>query len=152
MSNIPTIPLFRLPVPDEVTDPGSGQNEKQILITTGSNAWSDELGAFLQKIITAVNCNLERDCFLLNLTQSESISFNQLRRERSFRYIISFGIEPGRLGFRFEANPYHPLTIGELTFLLADPLDELFREKDLQERKKSARLWKALQHIFHQKI
>lgn len=97
----------------------------------------------LEKILGAVQLNLNKDTFLLHSTHTRPISFAQLLRNQSFRHFFSFGYTPAALGLHLQVPKYHPLKFREVWLCFSDPLHEL-----LDNKSNKAALWQALQQVF----
>ena len=126
--------IIALPHPQEWANFSQGENRKQLLVVSG-----DELPAteeqidFLQKILSAVQHDLQQDALFLNTTRAQRLSFTQL----------VFGLQPAELGLHWRLPPYRVFRRQERAFLFADPLRELQQNQELKRQ-----LWEALQAMF----
>lgn len=140
--------IFAVPESKAAASLGKGSNQKEILICWESEDVSEELEGFLSKILSALQFNLNQDTFLIKLKPSEKINVNTLSKEIPVRYLISFGLAPGRLGLHFQQRLYQPFKHQKTQYLFADSLIDLFEERQRGEKQRSGALWKALKHIF----
>ena len=150
-SNFNDFELFAVPERHEFISRGQGANEKGLILSWEAEENSEKMEAFLGKILSALQLNLERDAFLLRLTPGAKLSFAGLREKQEIQHLVAFGIPPTRLGLHFEFSPYQAFQNEQITFLFADSLPEIYQERQEGGRQKSGALWNALQTIFLKK-
>ncbi|MCB0675112.1 MAG: hypothetical protein KDC30_00345 [Saprospiraceae bacterium] len=136
--------IIALPHPQEWANFSQGENRKQLLVVSG-----DELPAteeqidFLQKILSAVQHDLQQDALFLNTTRAQRLSFTQICRATPVQNTLVFGLQPAELGLHWRLPPYRVFRRQERAFLFADPLRELQQNQELKRQ-----LWEALQAMF----
>ena len=137
-------------VPDQeaTSIPFEGENRQHALVICQAAGEQGELQDFLGKILGAVNLDIKKDVTLLFITPGADLSLSRLARELPAEKVLVFGISPRRLGLQFEAPPYLPLTLGNTSYLFADDLMEIYKERRAGGRKRAAALWQALQLFF----
>ena len=140
--------IFAVPETNKLLKRLKGDNQSGVLIVWESVEESEEIEAFLAKILSAVQLDLKRDSSLIQLHPNEKMRFTQVKDKLSSKYLISFGIQPGRLGLHFENQPYQFIQHQDVTYLFADNLMEIYEERQAGGKQKSGALWKALQAIF----
>lgn len=140
--------LFSLPTQRSIEKRCLGENEKGLLVIFEAEKESPELRIFLEKILSAVNFDLQKDVLLLNITAGETLSFNKLCKTKNISHLLSFGVIPKRLGLNFEINLYRPFEHKDKTYLFAEDLQTIFEERQKGEKKRAIALWKALQALF----
>lgn len=128
----------------------SGQNEKHILILIDWEEGSETLKPFLEKILAAVNLQLDTDTLLLSTTMGGIIGFNDLRQKYDIKYVLLFGFLPSQVGLHFTLPSYSPTHFKACTFLHVDPLKVIYEERQQGGKQKSGALWKCLKSIFKQ--
>lgn len=138
-------------VPDlaQVQNLGKGAHEKGLIIFWESAlVETQDLEQFLSKILTAVQFNLQNDAFLIQLKPNQKIPFTSINHLKPNQYLISFGIEPNRLGLHFTFLKYQNFKHQTIKYLFADDLQAIFEERQRGEKQMSAALWKALKRLF----
>jgi hypothetical protein len=149
----PTFFDFHLfPVPESVlpknTVKGAGEEEVWIWYEAGK-AEQSEMESFLTNVFGAAKIDLAQHTRYTCLTKDESISFSQIKGADSARFVFLFGVDAKRIGLHFDLQPYHPVKFGEATYVLADPITEIFEERQAGKKEKSGRLWHALKSCFN---
>ena len=140
--------IFAVPERDKALKDKKGDNGKELIIVWESAEESAELEAFLAKVLSAIQFKLDKDSLLVRLTPGENISSISLRQKHNMSYLISFGVDPRRLGLHFEHTLYQAFQHQGITYLFVDDLEAIFEERQEGGKQKSSALWKALQHIF----
>lgn len=147
-SNFFDFKIFAVPEPADTREKMEGDgNEGVLVLYQPSEAASDELG-FLKRILQAVRLELERDVFLVHITPDQRVSLSGMRRGSGIRKVIAFGIDPARLGIRFNADLYQPVRHQDLVYLFADDIQRIHAERQQGEKRRAAALWRALQEMF----
>ncbi len=141
--------IYNVPVADKFDPAYLGNKNDDLLIGCNSPDFAnDEIIKFLAKILQAVKLDLEKDAYLFKVTPQHIISFSELKKECSPRQLIAFGLLPAQLGLNFKPIWYAPFEHLQTTFLFADDLELIYRERQEGGKEKSGRLWQALQRIF----
>lgn len=125
-----------------------GNNQSGLIIVWESKEESEEIESFLAKILSAVQLDLSKDSSLIQLQPNEKMQLSQIKKTYPSKYLISFGLEPKRLGLHFDIVPYKALQHQEIIYLFADDLIDIYEERQAGGKQKSGALWKALQAIF----
>lgn len=120
-----------------------GTNEKETLIVISANDNSDELTAFLTKIIGAVKYDLNRDTLLCILPNDSKLSLQTILKKHSIKKVLVFGIELNKLALHLQLPIYQPIKWNNLELLQADNLSKISQNNQLK-----GALWNALQAIF----
>ncbi len=126
----------------------TGKNAKEILIVFQSQNNHEELFSFLEKVLTAAQLNIHTDTLILKITEQEKLSFVYLQKKNTFKYFISFGIAPQRLGIGFETPLYHPVSYEGITLFFADDLQLIYEERQQGGKRMSGELWRVLKSLF----
>lgn len=128
---------------DIVSNPGIlGKNKKQILIVCNDFDKS-EIADFLTKIMSAVNTDLQEDTSILNLKETDSVSWSNLVKTTKPEKVIFFGIEPARIGLHLKLMKYQNNSWSDMKILASDSLEEIIADKY-----KKSMLWRELQVLF----
>ena len=128
---------------DIVSNPGIlGKNKKQILIVC-NNFEKAEISDFLTKIMSAVKTDLQEDTSILNLKETDSISWSALVNSSKPEKVIFFGVEPASLGLHLKLLKYQLVKWDEINILASDSLEEIIADKN-----KKSMLWRELQVLF----
>ncbi len=145
-NNFIDFPLFVVP---EI-DPKQclGANNEQVLVVYQVTAAREDLEAFLGKILTAVQLDIQKDVALLAITPGTSFSLSRLRRQVPVRKAIFFGVEPGAVGLHCAGRRYAPLAFSDFTCVFADELGTIFQERQQGGKRLSGALWQSLQELF----
>jgi len=141
--------VFVLPEGDNPLPPGHGQGQKGLLVVYAPGETpSETLSAFLNKILQAIDYDLDRDAITYYKTPQQPLSLSELLREGTFRHVLLFGITPAQVGLNLDASPYEPTTWENVHILSADGLEAIYRERRAGGKEKSARLWAMLKQSF----
>lgn len=137
------------PSPLDVKSRALGANEKRIMILfeCDKDNFKDQ-EAYLEKILAAAKINLQKDTVYFNLTDKESISFQQLNQIYTPNYLLLFGLSPDRIGLQVNYQPYTPFVFQSKQLLFVDALGAILEEKQRKERQMAGLLWKNLQAMF----
>ncbi|MDX1940545.1 MAG: hypothetical protein SFU99_08335 [Saprospiraceae bacterium] len=141
--------IINVPDSDNLAARSTGKNEKGIFILF-QNQQDDreELELFLEKVLAAVQLNIQKDTTLLAITNPSDIRFVGLRQRFSFQHFICFGISPQELGIQFETKPYQALRHDGITFVFADDLQKIYEERQQGGKQMSGELWRVLKSMF----
>ncbi len=119
-----------------------GSNQKHLIIVyRADNGALDK--AFLTKILGAVHYNLEQDTTLIELSEGQNLSFQNISKSLTPRHLISLGIPPKELGLNLSNHLYQLKNIENCCFLFTDKLSEIATDKN-----KKGALWGCLQTMF----
>ena len=112
----------------------------QVLFLTNELSPSDAV--FLEKVLKAVNLNLE-GVDILNLEGAKLIDFKPLLRAKKIHHFISFGVPFLKVNLDLMMNRYDIKVLAGINFLFTDPL-AVIQEDDQLKRA----LWGCLKKIF----
>lgn len=148
----PTFFDFHLfPVPDtfRLEERASGAGEKGIWIWyQASKQDQPEIEHFMNKVFSAAGIDLAQDTRFICLTSEETISFSQIAECRNARFTFLFGVSGNRLGLHFQLTRYQPVQFGKTAFILADPISDIYEERQAGKTEKSGQLWRTLKACF----
>jgi len=106
------------------------------------------LDEFLAKIFTALDIQVATDARILYGVAADGVGFRELDPAHQFRAVISFGVPFDALGLRFRYQPWHPVHLGKRSFLYAEALEDIHRQRVQGGKEKSLLLWNALKQLF----
>lgn len=132
--------LFHLP--ERATEKSLGHYS--LLILVKEEGYGESEVSLLQKILSAVEFDLNKDALLL---KSKSESFHHLKSAYDIKAVVSFGVPLRSVGLNFETKPYQPIEYQEMKFLLAESLPTIAVDKS-----RKATLWKALKAMFQNRV
>ncbi len=98
---------------------------------------------FLSKILGAIQYDITKDVLLIAIEQKTQINLTSILKNVDISKVILFDIAPNDVGLNCRLPNYFPLEINERSFLLADSLSQISKNK---VKKKD--LWIALQKMF----
>lgn len=141
--------IFPIQDAKSILENGKGAGQKGTIVVIQANQEINELEAFLEKMLRAVQLDLHQDTTLLNLTTSDTFSFSELSKyQNNIKKCIVFGVSPKRLGLQFILPKYKVLQHGTIQYLFADDIQAIYTERQAGGKKMSGTLWKALQTMF----
>jgi len=117
-------------------------NHQILILVDESPAMSPSNTIFLEKVLKAVNLNLE-GVDILNLAGAKQMDFRPLLQNKTVHHFISFGVPFININLEIMMNRYDPKRISGVNFLLAESLD-IVQTDDKNKRA----LWGALKKIF----
>lgn len=128
---------------------GTGKGQKGLLVVYEPGETPTEtLNAFLNKVVQAIDYDLERDAVTYYKTPQQPLSLAELLRQGTFQHVLLFGIPPAQLGLHLDVEPYESATWENTLILSADGLEAIYRERKAGGKEKSARLWAMLKQTF----
>lgn len=98
---------------------------------------------FLTKILAAVKYDISKDVLLMSIEQKKQISLTNLIKDVDIDKVVLFDFVPKDIGLNCRLPNYFPLKMNEKTFLSADSLSQISKNK-----MKKKELWTALQKMF----
>ncbi len=105
--------------------------------------------AFLARILGAAGYkDPGTQLHLLEWPVAEDLDLTGLVRRLGARKVLLFGYDPARLGLHVQVANYFPLTLGGLTFLLADSLEFIEQTKEGGDNRAAGALWTAVKADF----
>lgn len=137
--------IFPHTEPEILLQKAIGNIEKGLLVVILDNDARPELLPFLEKILKAVQYDLNQDAHLLKITDKtvfSLMSLNNLSKD-SIKQAIFFGQTPKQVGLNLKAQKYQPLSVAGKNILFADDLAVIHDDTEL---KKS--LWMSLKAMF----
>jgi hypothetical protein len=141
-------PIFQTPEYNTCSGSRRGENQRNTLILFAAGEDTDDLNAFLAKILAAVNLDLQKDVLLLPLPEDEPLHASSIVRREKIETVIIFGLPFHRLGVHLAASLYQPVTAGSTQWLLAHSLTDIYAERQQGGKQKAGALWRALQSLF----
>lgn len=137
--------LFKVSQESSQTTLTKGNNQKGITILFSIPKEEEEvILGFVEKILKAIQLDLIQDTLIINITQEEVPSFQEIQKNK-VESLILFGIAPEEMGIRFQIAPYHIVEHQGIQILWADAIKDIFEERQAGGKKMSGQLWKALQ-------
>ncbi|AEI51809.1 hypothetical protein [Runella slithyformis] len=137
------------PVPPPVSVPPAlaaaplpSLNHQILILVDETPAMSASNTIFLEKVLKAVNLNLD-GVDILNVAGSKQMDFRPLLQHKKVHHFISFGVPFININLEIMMNRYDPKRIAGVNFLLAESLD-IVQADDKNKRA----LWGALKKIF----
>lgn len=116
---------------------------RRVLLLLVQEEESAPARAFLEKILGAVQLNLERDTLWAEISENSPVDVPAVVRKKQPDAVLVFGLSPQVCGLQADFSAYHPTHFYQTVFLFADRLSFIEREKDAK-----AKLWLALRQIF----
>jgi DNA polymerase III psi subunit len=119
------------------------KNAKKTLIIVDNND-AEELD-FLAKILKAIQYDISEDVILFPLEKGKHINLSAFNKNlpTEIYFVLLFGVEVNQLGLQFKLPNYYPLKVNNMTFLSADTLASISKNKSLKMK-----LWQNLQQLF----
>ncbi|MFN8343377.1 MAG: hypothetical protein U0X91_00120 [Spirosomataceae bacterium] len=117
-------------------------NHQILILVNEAPALSPSNTIFLEKVLKAVNLNLE-GVDILNLSGAKHLDFRPLLQHKKVHHFISFGVPFIQINLEIMMNRYDPKHIAGVNFLLAESL-EIIQTDDKNKRA----LWNALKKLF----
>jgi|AntRauTorckE5430_2_1112549.scaffolds.fasta_scaffold01519_6 DNA polymerase III psi subunit len=131
-----------LKVNDVVTCIYEKNAKKTLIVVNDKNA--EELD-FLAKILKAIQYEISEDVILFPLQKDKRINLSAFNKNLTTEidFILLFGVEASQLDLQFKLPNYYPLKVNNMTFLSADNLASISKNKNLKMK-----LWQNLQQLF----
>ncbi len=117
-------------------------NHQILILVDESPVMSPSNTIFLEKVLKAVNLNLD-GVDILNVSGAKQMDFRPLLQHKKVHHFISFGVPFININLEVMMNRYDPKRIAGVNFLLAESL-EIIQTDDKNKRA----LWGALKKIF----
>jgi hypothetical protein len=122
-----------------------GENKRHILLLVkdpGAVYLEEQAFNFLLSILNACGLSMEAVA-LVNTDKTGDRSPGNIADELDSRFVLLFGIDPGATGLPAGLPAYQVTVFGERTYLCADELASIERE-----RTQKGRLWACLKQLF----
>jgi hypothetical protein len=126
-----------------VLDRAEGSFARKILVLAQAEPEFAGNRDFLEKVLSAVQINLERDTLLAIAESGTPLRLMPELRKNQTEFVLVFGLPPAPLGLNIEAPLYRAVFFYGIHWLFADKLSAL--EPD---RAKKGLLWTALKQLF----
>jgi hypothetical protein len=137
--------VYQIPDNELVDKIVKGFNKKQFLIIFSCPEEEEkELTPYLHKILTALGVQMDDDTHYLNLPPGNEINLSHFLQHTATRKILLFGIQPHLLSLNIQIPPYTVFPFLGYKWLWADPLGDIFAERNQATRPKAAALWTSL--------
>ncbi|MCA0234708.1 MAG: hypothetical protein LCH91_29925 [Bacteroidetes bacterium] len=130
------------PTPPPPTFETPNLNHQVLILINESPKMSPSNTIFLEKVLKAVNLNLD-GVDILNLSGAKQMDFRPLLRNKKVHHIISFGVPFIQINLEIMMNRYDPKQIAGVNFLLSESLD-IVQSDDKNKRA----LWNCLKSMF----
>lgn len=134
--------LFLAPEPSEPKS-AQGNFARSVYILALEEPQATGNRAFLSKVLSAVQLDLDKDTLFAEIQDSEAFSFVDALKNKQPACVLVFGLPPSRLGLAIEATLYQPFMFYNINWLFADALSILEPDKN-----KKSQLWQALKQMF----
>ena len=128
---------------DNILEQVRGQFAKKIFILARREPNAPGNHAFLAKVLSATEVQLDRDAALVLADAGTLLSLLPVMHQKHPEKILVFGFVPEEIGLRVNAPLYKPFLFYQSTWLFADALSELEPDRTLK-----GHLWTALKQIF----
>ncbi len=136
-----TTEVFDIPEPDKSKIHLEGQGRQKLLCISDADSFGDQEKSTLEKMITAIKYDSEKDIFILTVPQDCHLSLSNLGLE--YKDILLFGIRPDQIGLQVEYSQYTILHFDQRNVLVCDSI----RQINAVPQKKQV-LWGKLQEMF----
>jgi hypothetical protein len=130
------------PVPVQPPSAIPTLNHQILILINEAPAMSPSNTIFLERVLKAVNLNLD-GVDILNLSGAKQMDFRPLLQNKKVHHFISFGVPFIQINLEIMMNRYDPKRIAGVNFLLAESLD-IIQADDKNKRA----LWTALKKMF----
>ncbi|MCP9236590.1 hypothetical protein [Lewinella sp. JB7] len=105
--------------------------------------------AFLGRILGAAGYTEPgSQLHLLEWPADRELDLAGLVRRLGVTKVVLFGYDLQRLGLHFSVANYFPLTVGDVTYLIADSLEFIEQTKDDGDNRAAGALWTAIKAHF----
>ena len=125
----------------ETTVEKTGEDGKWLWILTGDKL-SEEDNDLLQKICTALKASYPEEILLIEASINEENSFSSPYAHQ-LKLILSFGVEPARVGLWIDIQTQGIRFLESFTFILTSSLKDLSRNPGLKKQ-----LWASMQSFL----
>lgn len=98
--------------------------------------------ALLEKILGAVNQDLNKDCLLIQ--ENQAIAFKDIKQITTVQRLLVFGWTAANMGLHLTIRPYQPVVFDGVELLFAPDLAIIAANK----HKEKQQLWLQLQQLF----
>ncbi|MBL7790989.1 MAG: hypothetical protein JNK77_01600 [Saprospiraceae bacterium] len=140
--------LFPISDQKQIDNQWVGKCQKGILVLAGEEIAQEANRAFLQKVLSAIQVDLDNDAALLLVAPGDQHRFAGIPAQFAIKQVISFGVPLTQLGIQAALSPYQPAPIGNCKFLLAEPLALIRESREKGDNRRAGALWKALQSLM----
>jgi len=138
----PTPAVAKAPAPPPPTFETPTLNHQVLILINESPKMSPSNTIFLERVLKAVNLNLD-GVDILNLAGAKQMDFRPLLQNKKVHHILSFGVPFIQINLEIMMNRYDPKQIAGVNFLLSEDLDVV----QADDRNKRA-LWNCLKSMF----
>lgn len=121
----------------------SGKNQKNCLVIVSGAGFNEENHAFLAKIFSAVQFDLENDIMLYTWDQTDKTSLVQIMARLPFSTCILFGISPLTLGLKMQIEPWKIIQLSTFSLLYCEPLSKIATDQVMKKN-----LWENLKQLW----
>lgn len=140
--------LFAVPDRDSGINMARGECRSQVAIIYQTGKDPDADRDYLSAILKPLQMDLQKDTIYIPIPAHASLSLAPLMRQYQIKQVLLFGCSSARCGMRHQLSLYHPYMYQGRHFLYADTLEKIRIERENNDKRKAAALWKALQQIF----
>lgn len=139
ISHIPSSKIFQVDNSHFDLEELEKKLDKKSVIVVHATPLSDAALALLEKILSAINVQLNEDVLLVHLSADQKLPLGRLLRNTPIRLILNFSCKPKQLKMNIEGTKYAVLRFSECNFISSDSIEELQKNKQLKML-----LWNAL--------
>ncbi|MEO7175347.1 MAG: hypothetical protein ABIV51_05820 [Saprospiraceae bacterium] len=120
----------------------TGENQKGLVVVYRSEKSQKEAKLFLEKIVSAIKMDPDRDAKFIYLPPKHSISLFSMNIE-PINQILLFGISPAEIGIHILFETYTNFPVQKSRLFVCHSVDLLAENVELKKG-----LWTKLQNIF----
>ncbi|MFT4758214.1 MAG: hypothetical protein ACI9XO_001354 [Paraglaciecola sp.] len=137
--------IFPHTEPDVLLKQTIGENAKGLLLVVFVDESRPELLPFLEKILKAVQYDLNQDAQVLKITNKTVFSLMTLNNHAndSIKQVIFFGQTQKQVGLNLNVQKYQHLAVAGKNILFADDLAVIHDDANLKKA-----LWESLKAMF----
>ncbi|MEM9884749.1 MAG: hypothetical protein AAF849_02585 [Bacteroidota bacterium] len=111
---------------------------RPLLVLVAAKTFDEEAQTLLGKMLTAIQLEMDKDIFLLQIRNDEAIHFHSY----PCLGVLSFGIPLNQLGIHYRMQSYQLLDYDGRQFLKVDALSKIAKDRNLKTA-----LWNELKKL-----
>lgn len=135
--------IFAIEAADSELNIPSGKSGMALMVVLKSEDHHPESTDFLQKILSAIALQLDRDARMILLPEKKGQAWLSHQKATQAKRVIFFGWSPIQLGFSSETKFYKSYSMLESQFLMCHSLRKIEKERNLRQE-----LWQMLKTWF----
>lgn len=125
---------------------GEGRSQVAIVYQTGKLPKADH--EYLSTILKPLQMDLEKDTIYIPIRAHASVALTPLMKQYKIKHVLIFGCSTAHCGLRYNMSAYQLYTHQGRQFLYADTLEKIRIDRENNDKRKAAALWKSLQQMF----